>query len=86
MDDNINGATELSGNADVHGDTPTYVHIPALSCALLTGREAMQRRSQADGVRMTIIDEAVAPGEHYVECMILGPNGKETAPFKLLGV
>jgi hypothetical protein len=23
VDDNINGATELSGNADVHGDTPT---------------------------------------------------------------
>ena len=35
---------------------------------------------------MTVIDEAVAPGSHYVECMILGTAGKETAPFKLLGV
>jgi len=50
---------------------------------------------------MTVIDEAVPAGKHFVsiflrssrmkaksqvECMLLGAEGKTTAPFKMLGV
>ncbi|WVO17870.1 hypothetical protein L204_105568 [Cryptococcus depauperatus] len=35
---------------------------------------------------LTLIDENVASGSHYVECMLLGPVGQKTAPFKMLGV
>ncbi|UOH80007.1 hypothetical protein LQV05_002656 [Cryptococcus neoformans] len=35
---------------------------------------------------LTLIDENVAPGSHYVECLLLGKEGEKTAPFKMLGM
>ncbi|ODO07461.1 capsular associated protein [Cryptococcus wingfieldii CBS 7118] len=35
---------------------------------------------------LTLIDENVAPGEHYVECTLIGKEGQKTPPFKMLGV
>ncbi|WVR05847.1 hypothetical protein IAU60_002873 [Kwoniella sp. DSM 27419] len=35
---------------------------------------------------LTIIDHDVAPGDHYVECNLLGKEGETTAPFKMLGM
>ncbi|CAD6573799.1 MAG: Cap64p [Tremellales sp. Tagirdzhanova-0007] len=35
---------------------------------------------------MTLIDQMVAAGSHYVECNLLGNDGEVTPPFKLLGV
>ncbi|KAK8865892.1 hypothetical protein IAR55_001040 [Kwoniella newhampshirensis] len=35
---------------------------------------------------LTLIDENVAAGPHYVECNLLGPDGETTPPFKMLGV
>ncbi|RXK36183.1 capsular associated protein [Tremella mesenterica] len=58
VDDNIAGAVELTGTADVHDTTPT----------------------------LTLIDQRVAPGPHYVECNLLGPEGQTTPPFKMLGM
>ena len=58
VDDNVAGAVELTGVADVHESTPT----------------------------LTLIDQRVAPGPHFVECNLLGPEGKNTPPFKMLGM
>ena len=35
---------------------------------------------------LTLIDQRVAAGPHYVECSILGKEGETTAPFKILGM
>ncbi|WVQ85407.1 hypothetical protein IAT38_007572 [Cryptococcus sp. DSM 104549] len=35
---------------------------------------------------LTLIDQGVAAGQHYVECNLLGEDGATTAPFKLLGM
>ncbi|KAL7423831.1 hypothetical protein Q5752_001415 [Cryptotrichosporon argae] len=35
---------------------------------------------------LTIIDEDVSAGPHYVECQLIGTEGVTTAPFKMLGV
>lgn len=36
--------------------------------------------------RLTLIDEAVAAGPHFVECSVMGKEGETTAPFKMLGM
>jgi len=35
---------------------------------------------------LTIINEDVSAGSHFVECLLLGPDGVTTPPFKMLGV
>lgn len=35
---------------------------------------------------LTIINEGVSEGSHFVECLLLGPEGVSTQPFKMLGV
>ncbi|ORX34281.1 capsular associated protein [Kockovaella imperatae] len=35
---------------------------------------------------LTLIDEGVAAGDHYVECTLLGPDGVKTDEFRMLGV
>jgi hypothetical protein len=35
---------------------------------------------------LTIINHDVTPGSHFVECLLLGPEGTTTGPFKMLGV
>ncbi|BEJ08278.1 hypothetical protein CcaverHIS641_0503630 [Cutaneotrichosporon cavernicola] len=35
---------------------------------------------------LTTINEGVEPGDHYVECLMLGTEGAKLAPFKLMGV
>ncbi|KAJ9122975.1 hypothetical protein QFC24_004013 [Naganishia onofrii] len=35
---------------------------------------------------LTIIDRHVSKGSHFVECQLLGEEGKASAPFKILGI
>lgn len=35
---------------------------------------------------LTVINEHVSAGPHYVECLLLGPDGTRTPPFKMLGM
>ncbi|WVQ97351.1 hypothetical protein IAU59_004462 [Kwoniella sp. CBS 9459] len=37
-------------------------------------------------ITLTLIDQNVAPGDHYVECNLLGKEGETTPPFKMLGM
>jgi hypothetical protein len=39
-----------------------------------------------DEYRMFIIDKEVEQGSHFVECMLLGEEGKTVDPFKILGI
>jgi hypothetical protein len=36
--------------------------------------------------RLQMIDQHVAKGSHYVECVLLGTEGVSVSPFKLIGV
>lgn len=58
VDDNVNGAVELSGSANV----PTVM------------------------ATLSVIDRSVSRGSHFIECKLLGEEGKPTPPFKILGI
>jgi hypothetical protein len=36
--------------------------------------------------RLELIDQNVARGSHFVECMLLGSEGTSVSPFKIIGV
>lgn len=52
------------------------------------GRMELRGNAEVDDLTTTLttINEDVTPGSHYVECLLLGPQGATTAPFKILGV
>ena len=35
---------------------------------------------------MHVIDHGVEHGSHFVECVLLGEEGKTVEPFKILGI
>lgn len=39
-----------------------------------------------DDDRLHVIDKQVEQGSHFVECMLLGEEGKAVEPFKILGI
>jgi len=36
--------------------------------------------------RLVLIDHGVTTGPHFVECQLLGEDGQQVEPFKLLGI
>lgn len=42
--------------------------------------------ADGDDNRLHVIDQYVAQGSHFVECMLLGEEGKAVEPFKILGI
>ena len=42
--------------------------------------------ADGDDDRLHVIDKQVEQGSHFVECMLLGEEGKAVEPFKILGI
>lgn len=77
VDDNFGGQVKLS-NLGHEGDSePTCVlHLFFVYCKDLT----------QNGCSLTMIDQYVAHGSHYVECELLGEEGSTVPPFKIIGI
>lgn len=76
VDDNVAGAKELHGTAEVEEVVARYV-IP------------MVRIAAAKAVlipSLVMIDRGVSKGSHFVECQLQGEAGGSSAPFKILGM
>ncbi|GMK55651.1 hypothetical protein CspeluHIS016_0207070 [Cutaneotrichosporon spelunceum] len=46
----------------------------------------MNKNIAQETATLTTINEGVAPGDHYVECLMLGKEGAQMPKFKLMGV
>lgn len=55
----------------------SFSFVLLLPCALI---ECKKKK------RLELIDENVARGTHFVECMLLGSEGSSVPPFKIIGV
>lgn len=83
VDNNYRGAKQILGVRDVPDARPEYVvlflFLP-LSFRLTSVLFFFFRG------RLTIIDRGVSEGSHYVECQLLGEEGRAVPQFKILGI
>lgn len=75
VDDNYKGKYRIDNWAPGHGVRPRYFrHLRSCS------------DTDYGAYRTVMIDHYVEHGSHFVECQLLGEEGKSVEPFKILGI
>jgi hypothetical protein len=75
VDDNYGGAKVLENAADVADASPKYVFYFTLMALV----DDML-------LRLVMIDQHVTRGSHFVECLLLGEEGRGVPMFKIIGI
>ena len=80
VDDNYGGAKVIENAANIGEPTPAYVFFFLILFTHLTCFFIITL------CRLRIIDHFVVRGSHFVECQVLGEEGKKVPEFKIIGV